>query len=88
LVIGIPKEGGAVHDRVTNPSPEEKAPIVGAAGGPLGLTRSDPKELGPVPIPFVAATVKLYPTPFVSPWIVAVRSLVVVVTPSGVDVTV
>jgi hypothetical protein len=40
--------------------------VVGAVGVPAGVA-TNPEELDPVPTPLVAAAVKVYATPFVSP---------------------
>ena len=41
--------------------------MVGAAGAPIGVTLFDADEAGPVPIPFVAVTAKVYAVPLVKP---------------------
>ncbi len=50
-------------------------PIVGAPGTVAGVTLFDADDAAPVPIAFVAVTVKVYAVPFVNP-----------VTVQGVDV--
>ena len=58
--------------------------VVGAAG----LTALDAAEAGPVPIPLLAVTVKLYGVPSMSPVTVIGPAVPVAVMPPGLDVTV
>ena len=52
------------------------APMVGAAGAVApGVTKVDDAEGVPVPIALIAATVKVYPVPLVSPVKVCVVTL-------------
>jgi hypothetical protein len=80
---------GAAHVTVACRSPGAAVTLVGAPGGPVGLTVLDGADAEPVPIAFVAVTVKVYAVPLVSPVTVAVRAPVVLdVNPPGEDVTV
>ena len=70
-MIGLPpSEAGAVQPRATERSPGTPVTAVGAPGtvGPLaGVNRGEGAESGPVPTALIAATVKVYAVPFVSP---------------------
>jgi hypothetical protein len=56
--------------------------------GALGITLFDAAEAWPVPALFVAVTVNVYATPFVSPATVIGLPVPVPVKPPGLDVTV
>ena len=60
-------EAGAVKATDTCALPAVAAAPVGAPGIPSGVTRAVAADAEPVPIAFVAVTVKVYPTPLVSP---------------------
>ena len=51
----------------SDPSPPVMPVIVGAPGGPSGVTASEELEYGLFPVAFVARTLNLYAVPFVSP---------------------
>jgi hypothetical protein len=66
---------GAVHVSATCVLPAVPATAVGAPGTPAGVTPLETLEKLPVPIALIAATLKKYVVPFVSP--VAVHAVVV-----------
>ena len=57
----LPFDDGAVHESDTDPSPGVPVTFVGAPGGVggVGVTALEGVEAGPVPTPFVAATVNV-----------------------------
>jgi hypothetical protein len=59
LVIAEPLLAPAVKATETLPSPRVAVPIVGGAGTPAGVTLFDAIDATPVPIAFVAVTVKV-----------------------------
>ena len=61
---------GAVHVKLTAPSPAVPATAVGASGTVDGVTGEDTAEAGPWPFTFVAFTVNVYAVPLVNPDIV------------------
>ena len=72
-MIGLPPlSAGAVQVTVASSWPALALTAVGAPGavGAVGVTGSDAAESGPVPIALIAATVKVYAVPAVSPVIV------------------
>jgi len=89
-VIALPPlTVGAVQVTTALVFPGVAVTDVGAPGGAAGITAADGADAGPVPMAFVAVTVKVYAVPFVSPTRVAVFAPVVVaVMPSGDEVTV
>jgi hypothetical protein len=52
---------------VTVPTPAVAITLVGGNGGPRGVTAADGAEVGPLPTPLVAVTVKVYAVPLLSP---------------------
>jgi hypothetical protein len=66
---------GATHVSATCPFPDVPATSVGASGTVAGVTPVDAVEYTPVPTVLMAATLKKYGVPFVSP--VAVQDGVV-----------
>jgi hypothetical protein len=66
---------GAVHVSATCELPAVPATTVGAPGTPAGVTLLETAEKLPVPTALMAATLKKYVVPFVSP--VAVHAVVV-----------
>ena len=58
---------GGVKVTETEEFPAVAVPIVGAPGTVAGVTLLDAAEGGPFPTPFVASTVHVTATPFVSP---------------------
>jgi len=58
---------GALHERLTCPSPGEAEKLSGAEGVVAGVAFTAGLEAGPVPAAFVAATTTAYETPLVSP---------------------
>ena len=85
-----PSDAGAVQVTVADPEPPVATTLVGAPGtaGP-GVTELDGADAGPVPIAFVAVTVKVYAVPLVSPVTVVLVPLVTggIVT-AGEEITV
>jgi hypothetical protein len=76
-----PFDTGADHDTVAWPFPGVAVAFDGAPGTLAGVTAFDAADCDPVPIAFVAATLKVYDVPFVSP-------ATVVVVAGGLPVTV
>jgi hypothetical protein len=70
-----PLLAGAVHVSATCELPAVPVTAVGAPGVPAGVTPLDAVEKLPVPTALIAATLKKYVVPFVSP--VAVHAVVV-----------
>ena len=70
-----PLLAGAVHVSATCALPAVPVTAVGAAGTPAGVTPLEAAEKLPVPTALIAATLKKYVVPFVSP--VAVHAVVV-----------
>ena len=60
-------ERGAFHARSMKPSPLTATTSVGDSGIPAGTTTADDSEKAPCPMPFRAATWKIYDVPFTSP---------------------
>jgi hypothetical protein len=58
-VIPDPFDGRGVKLTVACPLPAVALTPVGAPGTPAGVTAFDGADAGPVPTPFVAATVKV-----------------------------
>ena len=73
-VIGLPPFEGAVQLTTAEPLPAVAVTAVGAAGAvtETGVTAGEAADEGPVPTALVAATVKVYAVPLVSPVTVAV----------------
>ena len=73
---------------MADPSPAMAEAIVGAPGEPTGVVGADAADDGPVPALFIAVTVNVYETPFVSPvtWIGLAPPVAVIA--AGFDVTV
>ena len=69
---------GAFQVTAMMPLAEVAATVVGAVGGPTGLTAADGELDVDVPATFVAFTVNVYEVPFVSPVTTQVRAPVVV----------
>jgi hypothetical protein len=72
-------------------SPATAVLMVGAPGIVAGITALLLPEAGPVPMAFVAVTLKVYEVPFVSPvmeWVRPVVPAFASVPPAGFDVTV
>src|ERR1700687_6325179 len=75
-----PVEVGAVQLTVAWALPRTALTLVGAPGGPSGVTLLDCVEAGPVPTLLTAATVNVYAVPSARPvtvWVVAVELKVV-----------
>ena len=86
--MGLPPvEPGAVHASATWRSPRVAVRPVGAPGVVAGVAETG-VDAAPVPITFVAVTVKLYEVPFVSPPMVQPGVEVVQVAPPGLAVAV
>ncbi len=62
-----PVEAGAVQLTVAEALPPVAVPMVGAPGVVAGVTELDWAEAVPVPTLLIAATVKVYVVPLVSP---------------------
>jgi len=75
VIADPPLLAGAVHVRATCVFPAVPVTAVGAPGTPAGVTPLEALEKLPVPIALIAATLKKYVVPFVSP--VAVHAVVV-----------
>ena len=58
---------GAVKEIDALASPAEASTFVGAPGTVDGFTAAEAVDCADVPIPFVAVTLKVYASPFVSP---------------------
>jgi hypothetical protein len=58
---------GAVQLTLVEVFPLVTVPIVGAPGGPAGVTLVDEEENAPVPATLMAATVNVYASPLVRP---------------------
>jgi hypothetical protein len=81
-VIALPPlDAGADHDTVACPFPGVAVTFEGAPGTVAGVTAFDAADWVPVPIALVAATLKVYDVPFVSP-------VTAVVVAGGLPVTV
>ena len=96
-VIALPPlEAGGVHDTVAEASPAVAVTADGAPGTVAGVTLLEASEAGPVPMAFVAVTVKVYAVPFVKPLTVTVvgttvlpsGAVTVAEPPAGLEVTV
>jgi len=90
-VIGEPPLlEGAAHVTVICAFPGATDVIVGAGGGPVGVTAVDAAEAGPVPAALVAVTVNVYEVPLLRPVTVADVGVTdaVAVAPPGDAVTV
>src|SRR5450631_3305991 len=83
-----PVTAGAVNATDTCPLPGIAAAPVGAPGNPKGVTRAVATDAGPVPMTFVAVTVKVYPTPFVRPATTRGLAAPLAVNPPGLEVAV
>jgi len=75
VIAEPPLLAGAVHATATCELPAVPVTAVGAPGVPTGITPLDAVEKLPVPFALIAATLKKYVVPFVSP--VAVHAVVV-----------
>jgi hypothetical protein len=62
-----PSEAGAVHDTLTDPSPDTPATAVGAPGVVDGTTPTDACDTAPDPRRFSAVTLNAYDVPFTRP---------------------
>src|SRR6188768_365962 len=88
-VMGEPPfDAGGVKRNVTCPLPGTVAPIVGAPGTVAGVTLFDGADASPVPIEFVAVTVKVYALPLVRPVTVIGDVAPLATMPPGADVAV
>src|SRR5690242_14875590 len=88
-VMGDPPSlAGAENDTVAWASPAVAEPIVGAPGAAAGVTEFEALDAAPSPTEFVAVTVKVYATPFVSPVTTIGLDEPVCVMPPGLEVTV
>jgi hypothetical protein len=87
-MIAAPPSSGAVKPTVAWPVPATADTSVGGPGTVAGVTWPDGADGGPVPATFVAATVKVYAVPFVSPATTIGLAVPVAVTPPGEAVTV
>ena len=87
-MIAAPLLGGAVKLTLALAFPKVALTFCGAPGTPAGVTLFEAADAGPVPMPLVAVTVKVYAVPSVSP--VTPIGLVApfAVTPPGLEVTV
>jgi hypothetical protein len=79
---------GALNDTVAEPFVEVTKVIVGAVGGPVGVTALDAAEGAPVPALFVAVTVNWYAVPLLKPVTKIGLELPVTAMPPGDEVTV
>jgi hypothetical protein len=79
---------GAVNVTVTWPLPAVAVPIVGAPGTVDGVTEFEATLGRPVPLAFVAVTVKVYAVPLMSTITVIGLAVPVEVIPPGFEVTV
>jgi hypothetical protein len=88
-VIALPPlNAGALKVTLAESTPAVTFVIVGASGTAEGVTLAEGMDAGPVPIPFVAVTLKEYAFPFVSPDTVIGLDTPVPVMFSGLEVTV
>lgn len=69
MIVAPPFDAGAVNPMLALALPGVAVPIVGAPGGPTGVTVTSP-DAGPAPAAFAARTLQLYCTPFVIPFTV------------------
>jgi hypothetical protein len=83
-----PSSAGALHETTVEVSPARTANPVGAPGAAAGVAEAEEIENGDVPIPLMAATVKVYEPPFVNPVIVAGEDETVKVSPVGETFTI
>ena len=83
----VPVLDGAVQVTVADPLPAVAATPVGAPGNVAGVTGLDGAEACPVPVALVAATVKVYAVPLVSPVTVVEVAGGFPVTVTGVSAT-
>jgi hypothetical protein len=79
---------GALKVIVACPFPAVALPTVGAPGTPMGVTLPEGADGGPMPTLLVAATVKVYATPFDRPVMVTGLAKPEAVLPPGFAVTV
>jgi hypothetical protein len=77
---------GAVQETATEVLPGTPVTAVGAPGTVAGVTAADGVESGPVPVPLVAVTVKVYESPLVNPVTVQVVVAVAQVWPPFAEV--
>jgi len=59
VIADPPVSAGAVHETVTDVSPNSPMTVVAAPGGPAGTTELDATDAEPVPTRFVAVTVNV-----------------------------
>ena len=84
-----PLLAGAVNATDALALPAVAVPIVGAPGTvPTGVTLFDAADAAPVPMAFVAFTVKVYAVPLVNPVMLIGLAVPLAVRIPGVDVTV
>src|SRR5688572_9238134 len=67
VIAAPPLEAGAVKATVACALPPVAVPMVGAPGTVAGVTLLDAADAAPVPIAFVAVTVKVYAVPLARP---------------------
>ena len=83
-----PSSAGGVQLTLADAFPAVAITLVGAPGGPVGMTLFEAGEAGPVPAALVAVTANVYAVPLLRPLTVAVVPDVEAVKPPGDDVTV
>jgi len=79
---------GAVKATLTLLVPAVTVPIVGAVGTPVGVALAENADAAPVPIAFVAVTVKVYAWPLLRPLTTRGEPLPLAVSPPGAAVAV
>lgn len=67
MIAAPPSETGAAKVTDACVLPAVAVPMVGAPGTVEGVTLFDAEDAGPLPIPFVAVTVKVYAVPLARP---------------------
>ena len=83
-----PFDAGAEKVTIARVFPPAAVPIDGVPGTVAGVTLLDAADAAPVPIAFVALTVKVYAVPFVRPvTVIGLAAPVAVIVP-GLEVTV
>ena len=78
VIADPPSDVGALHVRITWVSPGVVITFVGAPGTVRGVMAEDGEDAGDSPAIFIAATVKVYAVPLVSPVKVQVSALMLV----------
>ena len=90
MIADPPFDAGAVQETVACALPPVAVTLVGARGGPSGVTLFEAAEAGPLPAALVAVTVKVYELPLLRPVTMALVVLppTELVIPPGDAVTV